>query len=213
MIQLTRRGIVSGKQEDLDSLRQQFDRNDYLILPKLFETNLLEEIIQRVQAAPFQPRDHHGIAVELCMDSPVTAALLNFLPSSPSFLKIIERITGQSNLGQFSGRVYQMNSSDGHYDSWHNDCFGGRAATMTVKLSPHVFEGGRLQLKRRDSDKILHEIHNTGLGDALIFRISPELVHRVQGVTGPNPKFAFAGWFLTGEEFLPNLGKRLSPGP
>lgn len=55
------------------------------------------------------------------------------------------------------------------------------------------------------SEEILREVHNTGFGDALLFRISEKLTHRVQDVTGDNPKIAFAGWFLQGEDFLRNL--------
>jgi len=66
-------------------------------------------------------------------------------------------------------------------------------------------------LKLRDSIEILQETRNTGLGDALLFRISADLIHRVQGVTGDHPKIAFAGWFLQGEGLLANLDKRLSP--
>ena len=63
-------------------------------------------------------------------------------------------------------------------------------------------------MKRRDSDAIMQEIHNTGFGDALLFRISKQLKHRVQEVKGEIPKTAFAGWFLEIEDFLPNLRKR-----
>ena len=211
MIQLTRNGVVvTGTQDDPDSLRRKFDRDNYVILPQLFEPLLLEEILQRVHAARFLPRDHKGIALELCMADHRTAAMLNFLPSNPAFLRIIEHITGQPHIGEFSGRVYQMNSSGGHYDNWHSDYINHRVATMSVNLSRKVFEGGALQLMRVESREILHEIHNTGLGDALLFRISPDLAHRVQGVIGQHPKIAFAGWFLEGEELLPNLGKLMS---
>jgi hypothetical protein len=80
---------------------------------------------------------------------------------------------------------------------------------MSVNLSPQVYEGGALQLKLRHSDEILQEVRNTGLGDAILFRISKDLVHRVQGVTGEHPKIAFAGWFLTGEDLLPSMAKKL----
>jgi len=78
---------------------------------------------------------------------------------------------------------------------------------MSINLSPQVYDGGSLQIKHCDSDEILQEIHNTGLGDALLFRISGHLVHRVLGVKGDIPKTAFAGWFHKGEDVLPKLGK------
>jgi hypothetical protein len=209
LIQLTREGVVfTGTQGDLNSLREKYDRDNYVIIPQLFAPALLEEIMRRVDAAPFLPRDHGDVGLESCMDDRVTETMMAFFPNNHAFLRLIEQITGQPRLGEFVGRVYRMTSSDGHYDAWHNDCFDQRVVTMSVNLSPHVYAGGALQMKHRGSDEIVQEIHNTGFGDALLFRISRDLVHRVQGVKGDVPKTAFAGWFLDVEDFLSNLRKR-----
>jgi len=209
LIQLTRKGVVfTGTQAELNSLREKYERDNYVILPQLYEPMLLEEIMLRVDAAPFLPKDHDGIALELCMDDMITVAMMGFFPNNPVFLRLLERITGQPRIGEFIGRVYRMTSSDGHYDRWHSDCCDRRVVTMSVNLSRQSFAGGALQMKHCGSDKIPREIRNTGFGDALLFRISDDLVHRVQRVEGKIPKTAFAGWFLEGEDFLPNLRKR-----
>lgn len=206
MIQLTRRGVVfTGTQADLNSLRVNYERDNYVILPRLFEPVFFEEMVQRVESAPFLPRDHDGIALELCMQDDVTTAVLGFFPNEPAFLRIVEQITGEPKIGRFVGRVYRMTASDGHFDKWHEDTIENRAVTMSVNLSRKPFRGGALQLRRYASSEILHEIHNTGFGDALLFRISPEWIHRVQGVQGEVPKTALAGWFLRGQDFLSNL--------
>lgn len=206
MIQLTRKGVsFTGTQEDLQSLREKFETDDYVILPRLYEPALFEEIVRRVSAAPFLPRVHEGISLELCMEDEVTTAMLAFFPCNPAFLRIVEQITGQAGIGQFIGRVYQMTSSDGHFDGWHDDFVGDRVVAMSMNLSRNVYSGGALQMRYYDSEEILREVHNTGFGDALLFRISEKLAHRVQGVTSDNPKIAFAGWFLEGEDFLRNL--------
>jgi len=134
-----------------------------------------------------------------------------FLMNNPALLRLIEKITGQPQLGEFDGRVYRMTNSAEHAFNWHSDAFDRRAVTMSVNLSPHIYDGGALQLKLRDSTEILQEIRNTGLGDALLFRISADLIHRVQGVTGDHPKIAFAGWFLQGEDLLAKLGQKAEP--
>jgi hypothetical protein len=41
----------------------------------------------------------------------------------------------------------------------------------------------------------LQEVTNTGLGDAIVFRLSDDLQHRINEVRGAQPKTAFAGWF------------------
>jgi hypothetical protein len=206
LIQLTRQGVAfSGTQEDLASLREKYQRDNYVILPRLFEPALFEELMQRVEAAPFVPRDHDGIALEFCMEDKFTAAMLEFFPNNPSFLRMVERITGQPRIGEFNGRVYRMTSSDGHFDQWHDDCISSRVVTMSVNLSRQIYAGGALQIRRHGSKEILQEVRNTGFGDALLFRISEKLTHRVQGVIGDIPKTAFAGWFVEGEDLLPNL--------
>jgi hypothetical protein len=209
LIQLTRKGVVfTGTQGDLDFLREEYDRDHYVILPQLYEPTLLEEIMRRVDAAPFLPKDHGDVGLELCMDDSVTEAMMGFFPNNPIFLRLVEQITGQPRLGEFIGRVYRMTSSDGHWDNWHDDCFNQRVVTMSLNLSRQRYAGGALQIKLRDSDEIIQEIHNTEFGDALLFRISKQLMHRVQDVKGDIPKTAFAGWFLEVEDFLSNLRKR-----
>jgi hypothetical protein len=190
-------------------MRATFDRDHYVILPKLFEPALLDELTQRVESSRFVPRGHKDVGLEFCMDDEITAAALLFFPNSPSFLRLIEQITGNPRLGEFKGRVYRMTSSDGHYDLWHDDCVRQRVATMSVNLSREAYAGGALQMRYHDSNEILHEVHNTGFGDALLFRISENLTHRVQGVVGEVPKTAFAGWFLEGNDLLPDFWERI----
>ena len=211
LIQLTSTGVdFNGTQEDMDSLRTKYLRDNYIIFPRLYEPSLFEKIMQRVQAAPFEPHDHGDeIGHEFCMADQTTAALLDFPLNNPAFLRIIEHITGHSNIGRFWGRVYRLTDSAEQSFNWHTDANEGRVATMSINLSPQIFEGGALQLKRRGSDEILQEVYNTGLGDAVLFRISDDLFHRVLGVKGKIPKTAFAGWFREGEDFLPNIEKIL----
>lgn len=122
MIQLTRKGVsFPGTQEDLKSLREKFEADNYVILPRLYEPALFEEILQRVDAALFLPREHDRISLEFCMRDEITTAMLEFFPNNPAFLRIVEQITGQAGIGRFIGRVYQMTASDGHFDSWHDD--------------------------------------------------------------------------------------------
>ena len=88
-----------------------------------------------------------------------------------------------------------MSPDAGHYDAWHTDNADGRLAVLSINLSPRGYQGGLLQMRERGSEQVITEIANTGIGDALLFRISENLLHRVTGVEGAEPKTAFAGWF------------------
>jgi Rps23 Pro-64 3,4-dihydroxylase Tpa1-like proline 4-hydroxylase len=67
--------------------------------------------------------------------------------------------------------------------------------TFSLNLSRREYRGGTLQIRRRDSQEILHEVQNTGPGDAVLMRVAKQLCHRVLPVEGDVPRTALAGWF------------------
>jgi hypothetical protein len=200
ILQVTRTGVdVFASLEIRRELRERFDRDHYLILPRMFSPEVLEMLLDRVAAATFEARNDNDIARESCMADSLTESLILFLLNNPQLHRALREITGIEAIGGFNGRVYRMNSTEGHYDSWHNDVKGDRLLTLSANLSMQEFRGGGLQLRRRGETEILHEVRNTGLGDGLLFRISKELEHRVMPVEGDAPKTALAGWFRTTE--------------
>jgi hypothetical protein len=196
ILQLTRTGVdVCAAPEVLREVRERFERDHYLILPRMFSSEVLEMILDHVSTGTFEPRNDNNIARELCMFDAATEALFLFLMNNPQLHRALQEITGIDTIGSFNGRIYRMNSTDGHYDSWHNDVKGHRLVALSVNLSEHEFHGGALQLRKRGTTEVLHEVRNTGLGNGLMFRISRELEHRVLPVEGDFPKTALAGWF------------------
>jgi len=71
----------------------------------------------------------------------------------------------------------------------------GRLVAMSVNLSTKSYQGGVLQIRKKKSHQVIAEIQNVGLGDAVLFRVSEELEHRVTSVQGGLAKVTFAGWF------------------
>jgi len=206
VIQLTRSGVlINGSEEDFERLRVQYARQHYLVLPNLVEPELLDAVTRRVEAAPFRPFDHDGIALEQRMFDEGTLSIMNFLVNMPAFLRRMEVLLGIRRIGWFGGRVYRMTAVDGHYDSWHRDVGDRRLATLSLNLTRQAYCGGGLQMRYANSDSVLHEIHNTGFGDALIFRISRKLAHRVMPIEGGVPKVAYAGWFRWGRGYHESL--------
>jgi hypothetical protein len=89
-----------------------------------------------------------------------------------------------------------------HDDSWHDDLSGShRMIALSLNLSAAAYSGGTLQIRDRSSGEIVHEAANTGVGDAVLFRISPQLEHRVSRVDGAVARTAYAGWFQTEPAF------------
>ena len=203
MIQIKRTGVaVSATERELDRLSEEFGRRHCVLLKNFFEPELLADIRRRVDDATFLPRTDDGIATELCLSEPVTAGLLNLLVNRQDLFRVVQRVTGCGRIGSFQGRVYRFHGKLGHHDSWHDDMIDNRLIALSVNLGRGVYSGGLLQIRESESGRIVHEVANTGFGDALIFRIARGLRHRVTNVEGEVPKEAFAGWFKSQPDFL-----------
>lgn len=131
--------------------------------------------------------------------------LLHFLTHDPRLFEVIQQITGCGRIGCFDGRVYRMVPGSQHYDSWHSDMVEHRMIGMSINLSPAVYSGGVFQIRDVDTRQIIHEVANTGLADGILFRLSPQLQHRITDVDGSVPKTAFAGWFQSEPDFYADL--------
>jgi hypothetical protein len=77
-----------------------------------------------------------------------------------------------------------------------------------------IFRGGTFELRNRSTLALLAQVNNTGFGDALLFRISADLEHRVTEVVDTVPKTACAGWFrATGVSLFAELVGRSASVP
>jgi len=196
LIQLTRKGVVlTGSPADLRALRVQFQRDHYLILPKLIAPDLLATVLKRIESAPSVHRGYNGVTAQSLIDDPLTYNLLAFLLCAPEFLRLVQRITGCRRISNFKGRIYTLNPTTDDRIVWHSDVLDHRVVTLSLNLTSQEYRGGTLQIRRRGSEEILHEVRNIGLGDALLMRVGNNLQHRVLPVEGNVPRTALAGWF------------------
>jgi 2OG-Fe(II) oxygenase superfamily len=198
MIQVTRQGTeFSSSSEALEDLRTQFERRHYFLLPGLLEPGLLDLIQRQIDRGEFRERVHERIDSnkELCLVANAAFGALLFLMNDEKLFQIIQDITRCDRINCFEGRVYRVNPGDGHHDSWHDDIGEDRLVGMSINLSRAVYSGGVLQIRNRESRKVLSEAANTGSGDALVFRLSRDFQHRITEVEGSASKTAFAGWF------------------
>lgn len=196
VIQLTRCGaVISAASSDIARWREQFDREQCVLFPRLIENDLLRTIQRRIDASEFRPFSHEGIGHDSNLVDEFTVHLLFFLTNEPRFLQIVRDITGCTAIAAFHGRVYRMDPAALNMDSWHDDVLENRLIGMSVNLSKDVFQGAVFQLRDRYSGRVLHETANTGFGDAIVFKLADHLQHRNTDVAGVVPKTAFAGWF------------------
>ena len=204
ILRLARRGAVfSESAEDLKQLRIQFKRDSYIRLPELFEPELLNFIQLQIDRGRFYERVHEGIKSnkELCMTGNTAFGALLFLMNDEKLFQIIQGVTQCDRIRCFEGRVYRMIPGQGHHDSWHDDIGADRLVGVSINLSKEPYTGGILQIRDRKSAQIISEVTNVGIGDAVVFRLSPCLQHRITAVTGNACKTAFAGWFRARPNF------------
>jgi hypothetical protein len=73
---------------------------------------------------------------------------------------------------------------------------------MSVNLSADVYDGGVFEIRDVGTERLLATLPNVGFGEAIIFRLSDAIEHRVSEVRGAFPKTAFAGWFFADLDFV-----------
>lgn len=193
-MQVARTRIQLPADAEISAWRAEFDERHGIRMPQLIEPRLLEWIRGRLAVAPFHEFVHpiDPPAIELVMDDGVLHVILNALFNDARFFDVVRRMTGCDAPGCYSARVYAMDPSSHHRDSWHDDADGNRMVAMSVNVGD-PFEGGVLCV--RDESGVVREFPNTGAGDAILFRIRKGLKHVVTPVTGHVRKMAIAGWF------------------
>jgi len=179
----------------IEHIRRQFELGHCLVLRRFVEPRLLRIIQQQLAQLQFRERDY-SVGSDLAITRGPLLGALQVLLNDPQLFVQIRQLTGCRKIGKFVGRVYRMVPGRGHDFVWHDDFVQNRRLALTVNLSEKPFSGGLLQIRDHGSKRILHEIANTGPGDAVLFRVDPGLEHRITAVTGSLPKTALAGWFV-----------------
>ena len=193
-VQIQRKGLAVD-QAQIAKLRAEFREARWVRLPQLLEPSLLDFLLARLDSCRWESMSHGKIGEEYITNDLPTTSLLHFVMNRPRFRAVIEEVTSCKGLQWFRGRVYRMVAEAGHHDRWHSDIAYSNEIGMSVNLSRNIFRGGLFMLREGDSKRVLASVANTGPGDALIFRISPDLNHRISDLEGIEPKTAFAGWF------------------
>lgn len=202
---IRRGGIARPGTEDLHRWRREFAAGHLIRIAGLIEPSLLAWLRRSLESAPFVVRVHASLdppAVDLGLADERLAATLFTLLNDRVLFDVVRDITGCDQIGCYWPVVYRMEPNGAHHDTWHDDLDGNRMVVMSVNLG-EPYEGGLLKLRERATGRILHEVANTGPGDAMLFRLGPGFDHYVSPVTGRVAKMALAGWFQRTPAALP----------
>lgn len=211
VIQMTRRGAVRNDAE-LPALCRAFAERHCASLVGFLEPSVLDDARALVERGTFREFAHGDLATELRLDTGVGSGLLHFLTNDPQLFSLVETISGCTGIRSFAGRVYRRFPGGRHHDSWHGDIADPRRLIgMSVNLSPAPYDGGVFEIRAVGTERPVTPLPNVGRGDAILFRLSQELEHRVTDVRGEVPKTAFAGWFFAELDFDRVLHDREQP--
>jgi hypothetical protein len=217
MVHLTRHGLeFSGSENALDSLRQTFEREHCVQLKGFLGGELLPLILPAIERAQYHPAHYDQVGSELLMDPNPALEVLFFFFNDQRLFELVQAITGCGRIGFFQGRVYRLDPNPQHTFDWHNDLNqASRMLAMSLNLTVNGFQGGSLQIREVATGKIIREVANTGLGDAVLFRLSGDLEHRVTPLEGETPRISYAGWYQSEPDFHAALrqlrGELVSP--
>lgn len=190
--------------------RENFTRHDWVKLKGFFSPTLLDLVEQEMPDSGFAPKSHGELGSELCLTPCALTERLMHLMNDPRLFDVVDRITGCGTIGCFEGRIYRLVPGTDHRDAWHTDMVMGRMVAMSVNLSGERYEGGELAIRSVRTGSLLASVPNLGLGDAVLFRLSHELEHRVSDMRGAAPKTAYAGWFRMRPAFADIVAGRAS---
>jgi len=212
MIQITASGKLIVEQEDLPGLRDKFTEQQLLRLPQLIEPAILKRVLEQIDKSEFfsvKYTNDVGVLGEETRVSPDSLAIrmMSMLLNNPSLFQVIQQITNCPQIRSYLGRIRRELPNTGQHLSWHNDPDPKRLIAISINLSTEPYSGGLFQMREKASKRILAEIANTGLGDAVIFQVCPDYEHRTNPVEGSVARTTCAGWFYSEPDFLTLLLK------
>ena len=197
MLQVGISRIVVPDEAEIAEWSRAFATSHCVRVPRFFDERLLAWLRAQLATAPFHPRTHEGIEpppVDLGLADDRLLAIVATLLNDRRVFDVVRAISGCAAIGCFEPVVYRMEPRPEHFDTWHGDTDGNRMVTLSVNLGD-PYDGGVLQIREKPSNRLVHEVANTGPGDAILFALGDHLEHRVGRVTGTVTKMALAGWF------------------
>jgi hypothetical protein len=177
-----------------EAITRAFDHSQGAVFTGVLEQGLLDILLRLSRAANF-----NAVATEDFADRGIdgrdsTAVPMCVALARPNLLSWLEQVTGCEPITTVEGVLARMGPGD--FVEWHRDAFHGvRRLAVVINLSEQPFEGGRFEMRRRDTQEPLFAYSHESPGSMMVLRLGPELQHRVTPVTGGGPRVTFAGWF------------------
>ena len=213
-LHIARDRIDVPTEDEAQRLRREYDGQHYIRVPSFFAADLLQWTRDRLSTAPFTWQIHADLdppARNLRLGDPALQLTLRTLFNDARLFGAVERVTGCNRVGCCLTNAYYLDASPDARDAWHGDIDGNRLVAISVNVGG-PYEGGTLQIRERESRRIVSKVDNNGDGSAVIFRLRDDLEHCVAPVT-VGRRLAIAGWFQRTPNARDLLHLRAIPNP
>lgn len=194
---LARDRIVLPSAAEVAELRGAFERTHCVRIPGFLEPSTLAWVRSQVREECFVERRHPGFTQPLIdvyhRDDRLSAMLFTLLNDQRLF-DAVHAITNCDTIGSFLPLIYRIDPARSHQNDWHGDNDGNRLIALSANIGG-PFAGGALQIRDKATGQLTADVRNPGPGDALLFRIRPDLQHQVAPLEGTAPRLSLVGWF------------------
>ena len=208
----TRTFIDESKIQDY---KDEFAATSCIFIPELLSGNILRNILKKLDETTFETKfetdssGKFGKVLFVPLQNPVVFTF-QLLLNDRDFFSMLQEITSCAEIGNFVGRIHRSLGGENHAIEWHSDNSDNRLLAMTLCLGTDEYTGGKFQMRETEGEQIVREFGQLNPGNAIIFKISPGLEHRLTSVeTGR--RTVGVGWFRSKPDFNTFASSYLKP--
>lgn len=183
----------------IEIYKKEYEDTNCVFLPEFLDRNTLEVLLKKLKEQDFSTKtemegeNKFGKVLALPLTHPALV-IFNMLLNDPKLFDTLQQITGCADISDFSGRIHRSAEGEDHEIGWHGDNSDNRLLAITLGLGTENYTGAQFELRKKGSSTNMREFSQIKAGDAFIFRIHPQLHHRL-AVIQSGTRTVGVGWF------------------
>jgi hypothetical protein len=183
----------------IESYRAEYAATNCIFVGGFVEQTILQSLLKKLDEDSFKTKlemdgeDKFGKVLALLPNHPAVF-ILNMLLNNPQLFDTLQQITGCAPINNFTGRIHRSESGQEHEIGWHGDNSDNRLLAISLGLGTDSYTGAKFQLRKKGTEHNLREFGQLEAGEAIIFKIDPELQHRLT-VLEDGRRTVGVGWF------------------
>jgi len=183
----------------ISQYRAEYAESSCIFLPGFLKKSALYPLVKKLGDTNFETKyetEGEGKFGKVLFVPQGNASIIifNLLLNDNDLFTALQRITDCKPIDNFVGRIHRSEGGEQHNIGWHGDNSDNRLLAITLCLGDDRYTGGKFEIRKKGSDNLLRQFEQLEGGDALIFKISPDLEHRLTTIeTGR--RTVGVGWF------------------